>query len=314
MKTREEVGASIPISAVERETALSKDTLRMWERRYGFPTPVRDQFGDRLYPPSQVDKLRLIRRLMDKGYRPGKIIPQTFPELIQLLGNGSQNVNSEVEAPEDFVVDVLKLVKAHRPAELRAALQGQVQNLGLPRFILEVAVPVSIAIGEAWFRGELEIFEEHLFSELMQNLLRKWIGDARSSENKSPRVLLTTFPSELHALGLLMVEALMTMEGAECISFGVQMPVAEIIQAAAAHEMDVVALSFSQAYPRTRSQEGIMELRRALPAHIEIWVGGGGVSRIKRVPDKVNVIRDLNEVQAMVAGWRAKSSRLNALS
>ena len=30
------------ISAVERETGLSKDTLRVWERRYDFPRPVRD--------------------------------------------------------------------------------------------------------------------------------------------------------------------------------------------------------------------------------------------------------------------------------
>jgi len=30
------------ISAVERDTGLSKDTLRVWERRYGFPKPLRD--------------------------------------------------------------------------------------------------------------------------------------------------------------------------------------------------------------------------------------------------------------------------------
>ena len=35
------------ISAVERETGLSKDVLRMWERRYGFPKPDRDENGER---------------------------------------------------------------------------------------------------------------------------------------------------------------------------------------------------------------------------------------------------------------------------
>ena len=35
-------GLALNISAVERETGLSKDVLRMWERRYGFPTPARD--------------------------------------------------------------------------------------------------------------------------------------------------------------------------------------------------------------------------------------------------------------------------------
>ena len=41
---------SYSIAAVERDTGLSKDTLRVWERRYGFPQPGRDGAGDRVYP------------------------------------------------------------------------------------------------------------------------------------------------------------------------------------------------------------------------------------------------------------------------
>jgi hypothetical protein len=35
----------LPIAAVERDTGLAKDTLRVWERRYGFPQPGRDANG-----------------------------------------------------------------------------------------------------------------------------------------------------------------------------------------------------------------------------------------------------------------------------
>ena len=30
------------IATVEREIGIGKDTLRVWEKRYGFPVPVRD--------------------------------------------------------------------------------------------------------------------------------------------------------------------------------------------------------------------------------------------------------------------------------
>lgn len=60
----------LPINAVERETGISKELLRMWERRYGFPSPERDAQGDRIYPPDQVNKLRVVRRLIDAGFRP----------------------------------------------------------------------------------------------------------------------------------------------------------------------------------------------------------------------------------------------------
>ena len=55
------------IAAVERDTGLSKDVLRMWERRYGFPQPGRDANGERSYPADQVERLRLIKRLMEQA-------------------------------------------------------------------------------------------------------------------------------------------------------------------------------------------------------------------------------------------------------
>ena len=65
------------ITAVERDVGLSKDVLRVWERRYGFPAPERDANGERVYPAEQVERLRLIRRLMDHGHRPGRLLTAT---------------------------------------------------------------------------------------------------------------------------------------------------------------------------------------------------------------------------------------------
>ena len=56
------------IAAVERDTRLGKDTLRVWERRYGFPRPLRDDKGERLYPPDQVERLRHIRRQIGRAH------------------------------------------------------------------------------------------------------------------------------------------------------------------------------------------------------------------------------------------------------
>src|SRR5512147_1184696 len=73
------------ISAVERETGLSKDVLRMWERRYGFPKPPRDDNGERQYSLPEIAKLRAIKRLMDVGVRPGKIVHAPLDELNALV-------------------------------------------------------------------------------------------------------------------------------------------------------------------------------------------------------------------------------------
>lgn len=64
----------VEIGAVARETGIRLATLRVWERRYGFPAPVRDTRGRRLYSRQQVDQLRALKRHVDNGYRPGKLI------------------------------------------------------------------------------------------------------------------------------------------------------------------------------------------------------------------------------------------------
>ena len=64
----------ITIAVVERDCNLPKETLRVWERGYGFPKPLRDGNGERLYPVDQLVTLRLFRRLMVAGQRPGQVV------------------------------------------------------------------------------------------------------------------------------------------------------------------------------------------------------------------------------------------------
>src|SRR5207237_2849611 len=104
-------GVVLNISAVERETGLSKDVLRMWERRYAFPKPIRDENGERQYSITEVGKLRAIKRLMDIGMRPGKIIALSQEELNSMALSRADR-GREVSSPA-LEGDVLSLLKAH---------------------------------------------------------------------------------------------------------------------------------------------------------------------------------------------------------
>ena len=37
------------IGTVERDTGIGRDRLRIWERRYGFPVPERNEKGETVY-------------------------------------------------------------------------------------------------------------------------------------------------------------------------------------------------------------------------------------------------------------------------
>ena len=102
---------SLNISAVERETGLSKDVLRMWERRYAFPKPRRDENGERQYSIAEVGKLRSIKRLMDIGMRPGKIIALSADELDSLADARASQPRDAPSPPLER--DILAMLHAH---------------------------------------------------------------------------------------------------------------------------------------------------------------------------------------------------------
>ncbi len=292
---------SFNISAVERDTGFSKDVLRMWERRYGFPKPDRDDNGERQYGPAEVGKLRAMKRLMDVGLRPGKIIGLSLPELNAMADARTPSRRDEL-APA-IERDILAMLTSHDVPALSATLASLVMRQGLQRFVLETVTPLNRAIGDAWMRGELQVFEEHLYTEQVHVALRAAIN-ALPRQTGTPRILLTTFPAEQHALGLLMVEALMVPEGAQCISLGTQTPLIDIRRAAIAHKASIVALSFSSAFPLRQATDGLAALRRDLPGHITLWAGGEMTRRVRKTLPGVVLIADLASTLGALRAFR----------
>jgi methanogenic corrinoid protein MtbC1 len=304
--------ASLSIGSVERETGLSKDTLRVWERRYRFPSPARDAAGERIYPPDQVEKLRLIKSLMDRGHRPGKLVGA---ELGTLRGMASQPAN--LEATMDDEVDArhdlsgfVALCKAHQMDELRREFNQCLLRMGMFRFVTEVIAPLTSLVGTEWASGKLAVFEEHLYTECVQAVMRNAIASmpAASAPHNTvlrPRIVLTTVPHEPHGLGLLMAEAIFTLEGAHCISLGVQTPVGEIVRAAATQAADIVALSFSASVRPAYVLQALGDLRAALQPGTEIWAGGRCM-----VPGRqpAGVVRHmgLHGIPGALAAWRSR--------
>jgi DNA-binding transcriptional MerR regulator/methanogenic corrinoid protein MtbC1 len=287
----------VGITAVERETGLSKDTLRVWERRYGFPKPARDANGERAYPSDQVHLLRRIRRLMDQGARPGRIFA---------IGIDALEAKARDEAPAlapGGQPAEIELLRRHRIAELRSVLEQGALRGGLYEFVTGTAAPLTARVGEAWARGELQVYEEHIFSEQLQAVLRGAIARLDGA-GAVPKVLLSTLPGEQHGLGLLMAQAVFALEGAGCVSLGTQTPVREIADAVRAEGAQIVALSTSGSYPAGQLKDGVAQLRAALPAGVELWCGGGGAARLRQPAPGVRVLAGLEGIRDALAAWR----------
>jgi len=298
------------IADVERDTGLGKDTLRVWERRYGFPLPLRDALGERAYPQDQLIRLRLIKRLLDAKHRPGKVVPLPVEKLQQLLavvGNAQPTFNPGSEplalTKEEEQMWVQWLAQ-DQTALIRQSLQQQILRNGLAQVVDKVVAPLCGLVGLAWMRGEISVYQEHLFTETLQSVLREAISsvDATASEQQlRPRVLLTTTPNELHGLGLMMAECHFALESCSRFVLGTSTPISDIVQAVDKLQIDVLALSFSPYATRKDVVSHLQQLREQLAASVDIWVGGSGAHAQSRfLPEGVLLLRQASDVSSQL--------------
>jgi DNA-binding transcriptional MerR regulator/methylmalonyl-CoA mutase cobalamin-binding subunit len=285
------------ITEVERDTGLTKDMLRKWELRFGFPVPVRVSRLERRYSASDLERLMVIKRLLDTGMRAGDVVPMPLQQLRTLASQRPSTAhNSECRELADVV---LASLKTGNDRDVRELLAASLTADGLGGFVLTKAAPLCVEVGLAWERGEIAVYHEHLYTEVLRNLLAEAIGKLPLAQD-SPSFLIATPPEERHDIGAAMLQAVLTLVGIHCISLGREVPASALAEAATAFNVNVVAVSFSIAYPYRRISTFLGLLKKDLPEDIGIWAGGAGYERLKRKPQGIASFKSLE--LAAVAG------------
>jgi DNA-binding transcriptional MerR regulator len=73
-----------PIGVAARLTGIQVETLRVWERRYGVIGPQVSATGRRLYAAEDLERLRLIKQLVDNGHPIGSVAAVPSEKLREL--------------------------------------------------------------------------------------------------------------------------------------------------------------------------------------------------------------------------------------
>ena len=280
-------------SEIERETGFGKEQLRKWRQRFGFPPKESNVDGKIAYSGQTVEQLHLIRRLLEAGFRPAQVVGKTVLELEKLkleLG-----LSAVVYAPDESIVSLIEYIKLN---DLKGFLSLLMKKRGkqiMLDFVQNTIAPLMIGVGEAWRRDEIDIHHEHLCTAHIERYLHAEILRLRPREGL-PVILLALPPGEHHLLGLLMAEAVLAEEGATTINIGSGIPLNNLKLAAITCKADVVALSFSFAHPSKDILPTILHFRRLLPPEIQIWVGGAGISVIRKKPKGVDFFYDFKDV------------------
>jgi hypothetical protein len=258
----------LSIGALAKVCGIPANTLRTWERRYGFPCPRRTEGGQRVYDSSDLERLGLIAQALSQGHRAGQVV-RADPDALRALLTPPEKTRTSG--------GWLEHVKALDPAALDQAIRISASQLGVFSFISEHVSPFLQEVGDAWEVGEIGVHEEHFASERLRVFLEDlWMPFATGSGG--PHVVLATLPGEQHVLGLHMAAAVVATRGCPIIFLGADVPLEALAKSVLDSRADALLISVS-----TEGSESapalLRDLRSLIPSTVAILCGGSGAPR-----------------------------------
>jgi DNA-binding transcriptional MerR regulator/methylmalonyl-CoA mutase cobalamin-binding subunit len=277
----------LSIGDLARIAGVSPDTIRVWEKRYGRPEPVRLPSGHRRYTSSEARWLRRVAEALAMGHRPSRIATLEEEDLDALLFPAAENGGRSRD-----VRRILELVFAFEEKKLRSELRRLLKQYAPRGFLVRVLIPLLDSVGRAWVDGELEIRHEHFLTEILEDILRT-MRLSIERPTGGPRIVLATLPGETHGFGLQMAAVVCRLAGLPTRILGVDTPLPEIRATVREARARAVAISVSLATGGVETDRRIRELRAMLPDDVRIVVGGRGARGARRGPRGVDYFQDL---------------------
>jgi len=287
-----------PMGAVTRRTGIGEHTLRAWERRFGFPQPVRLQSGHRRFSADQVRRLLLIAEALRCGYRAGDVVPLAVERLEELLRQSGRVDEASGELVPDWMQRILDAGRRFDREALAGELHHAAATLGLVRFLHERIEPIMVEVGRAWARGGLEIRHEHFISEVVEDGLRGLRSSLGAAGGRP--VVLAGLPGDFHRLGLQIAALVIAAAGRSETVLGSNTPVEEVVETAAALNAAAVGLSLNESAVCDDAVAAVADIRRRLPARTRLWLGGSGARRLDPLPVNVQVLDSLDRLESAV--------------
>ena len=287
--------AKYRVGMVSKMTGLSTHTLRMWEKRYAAVLPKRTEAGGRLYTDADVERLRLLHKLVQSGHSIGGIANLPDGDLRGMTAAApATSIQTASQHLPELRGRVMAAVERLQIQEAEHMLTSAALSTEPCEFLKSVVGPILVEIGDRWERGELRIVHEHACSTLMRGLLFSLMR-LYPTNDAQRRVVVGTPAKEGHELGAMMVAMLAAMHGWSVLYLGPNLPAEEIAYAVNDTKADLLMLSVTNLKQKA-SQKEITAVENSIPEHVRILVGGRAANALPE--SRVYIEQDLALVEA----------------
>jgi MerR family transcriptional regulator, light-induced transcriptional regulator len=275
------------IQIVSQITGISAHTLRAWEKRYQIIEPDRNDTGRRLYSQSEIEKLQVIKSLIETGQTIGVLAKLDHAARVKLLQ--SQKNQSEIARDttqkikvefdyQQILQNILMALHNYKLDIIAHEFAKCINQISAREFAFKIIIPLFKSVGEMVYNNKFSVSQEHSLSAITTFYIGKLVtSQTKRSSSAKNKICLATPQGELHSLGILIAALLCHHHEVEFIYLGEDMPAASIAEAAkstAATHLILGVMNHSNRYSQYNLTEYLNQLISTLPVTFEIWIGG----------------------------------------
>jgi len=243
------------LSAVLKETGLSADVLRVWERRYDLPKPQRSPGGHRQYSDFDIATIKWLRARQEEGFSISRAV-KLWSELIAsgqdpLVEYGqeiAQEINPLVSANNRIEILRVNLINACLAYDTGKAEKALNQAFGLfpvETVCFELMQKGLSEIGTLWHQGKASVQQEHFATALILRRIETLIS-ATPDPTREQKILIACPSGEWHVFPILLLTLLLRRKGLNVINLGANTPLEDMEMAAKAIHPSLIIMSAQQ--------------------------------------------------------------------
>ena len=250
------IKSQFSIKDLENLTGIKAHTIRIWEKRYNLLQPKRTDTNIRYYDLANFQKLLNVSYLNNNGYKISKIATideEQIPNLVKEIANEN---NLESHAINAFKLSMLNFDQSL----FYKTYESLLKDIDFESIFYNIFIPLLTEIGLLWQTDTITPAHEHFISGLIrQKILINTELIQVKQEYKSTKTFVLYLPeNEIHELGLMFVNYLLSNKGYHCIYLGQSVPITSLSDLQNYYD-DITFISYLTVSPNTEDLHKYLE-------------------------------------------------------
>jgi MerR family transcriptional regulator, light-induced transcriptional regulator len=297
------------IHRVAKLTGLSKDVIRVWERRYSLVKPSRSANRYREYTDEDVSLFRFLKVELDRGETIGGLAMEGRESLLQRMHASSIPKQQELVPHRSLLDELISRLDPLDKGRFEQQLNAAIAVIPFEEAVQRILLPLQRRVGELWHEGRVNIAVEHYVTKIIQQKFFSVMNQLPVNEF-GPRVLVACPEGEYHEIGAQAVTYLAASRGCHVYYLGPNLPLRDLEALSERVHPDLILLSLTETQSDERAHRLLDDLR-TLSQRWPVAVGGQGACAMEHLLEHtgIKLLDDLGALHSRLANLLSTHQR-----